>query len=126
MAKTGAQLGNTNATKGKIWTNAIRRAIERRTKMRKIDALDELAEHLLAKCDERDMAALKELGDRLEGKPVSLIAGADGGAIQIQRVELVVIDAVARVIEAEDVPEVLPFPLPQWIVEKGDGDNDEA
>ncbi len=82
--KIGAQPGNTSAVKGKVWTDAIRRAIERRSKMRKVDALDELAEHLLAKCDERDMMALKELGDRLEGKPVALIAGmGEEGALKI-------------------------------------------
>ena len=85
MAKTiGAPIGNTNAVKTKVWTDAIRRAIERRSKMRKVDALDELAEHLLAKCDERDMVALRELGDRLEGKPVQAIAGmGEGGALTI-------------------------------------------
>lgn len=67
MSTSGGQPGNKNAEK-KIWTAAISRALEKRG-TKKIAALDALAERLLSKCDEGDMTALKELGDRLEGKP---------------------------------------------------------
>lgn len=70
----GAPLGNQNAAKGKIWQAAIMRALEKRGSERKA-AIDDLAERLLAKADEGDISALKELGDRLEGKPAQAIIG---------------------------------------------------
>lgn len=67
--KGGAPLGNNNGGKGKPWTAAIERALKQRTLVARKEALDELAEKLLSACDDKDMTALKELGDRLEGKP---------------------------------------------------------
>lgn len=54
---------------------AIERALDKRGANDRRAALDALAENLLAKCDEGDMSALKELGDRLDGKPAQVIAG---------------------------------------------------
>ena len=65
----GAPVGNQNAVKGKRWSNAIDRALAKRSKVDATESLDALAEELLKKCEAGDMAALKELGDRLEGKP---------------------------------------------------------
>lgn len=74
----GAPTGNNNAAKAKVWTAAIERALANRSRLDQKDALDSLAEKLLAKCDEADLGALKELGDRLEGKPAqSLTLGGD-------------------------------------------------
>lgn len=64
-----APIGNTNAVKGKRWNDAISRALEARSRAKQIDALDDLAEKLLSACDLGDITALKELGDRLDGKP---------------------------------------------------------
>lgn len=63
-----APQGNQFAVKAKRWSQAIDRALAARSRKDQIDALDQLAEKLLSKCDEGDMTALKELGDRLEGK----------------------------------------------------------
>lgn len=52
------------ATKGKIWRDAIRRAVQGDK-----GRIDRLAQQLVAKAEEGDMAALKEIGDRLDGKP---------------------------------------------------------
>ena len=75
----GAPLGNKNATKSKPWTEAINRVLvqEDGKKMR------ELAEKLVAKALEGDVSALKEVGDRMEGKPAQSIeaSGADGGPL---------------------------------------------
>ena len=65
----GAPTGNNNAAKAKVWTAAIERALANRSRLDQKDALDSLAEKLLAKSAEADLGALKELGDRLEGKP---------------------------------------------------------
>lgn len=72
----GAPVGNQNAAKAKVWTAAIERALEQRSKLRQKQALDELAEALLLKCETGDMQALKELGDRLEGKATQVVEGS--------------------------------------------------
>ena len=69
MPESGGQPGNKNAVKGKRWSTAINAALDKRCKSDGIKALNDLAEKLLEKCDEGDMTALKELGDRLDGKP---------------------------------------------------------
>lgn len=76
----GAPVGNQNAAKAKVWQAAILRALDRRSGSDRAKALDDLAEKLLSKCDESDLAALKELGDRLDGKPAQTIAGDPEGA----------------------------------------------
>ena len=79
----GAPPGNKNAARAKIWSAAVKRAVDRRTKEQGKDALDALAENLLSLCDEKDLNALKELGDRLEGKVAQAITGADDGPIEV-------------------------------------------
>jgi len=80
----GAPLGNRNNERPKIWSAAIQRALERRTtRDKKIKAIDELADKLLDACAEGDLVALKELGDRLEGKPAQAITGADGNKLTL-------------------------------------------
>lgn len=75
-----AALGNQYAAKARRWTEAIERAISKRSKVSGLEALDQLAEQLLVKVDEGDTTAIKELGDRLEGKvPQAIVGpGADG------------------------------------------------
>lgn len=68
----GAPTGNRNAAKAKVWTAAIERALERRSKA-DIKGVDELADKLLEVAAAGDMAALKEIGDRLEGKPAQSV-----------------------------------------------------
>lgn len=80
----GAPQGNTNATDGRIWRAAIRRALEKRSQVDKIDALERIAEALIEKALEKDVPALRELGDRLEGKANQTISGEGGGPIIIQ------------------------------------------
>ncbi len=90
MAEIGGQPGNKNAVKSKRWYQAIDRALEKRSKAAGIEALDELAEKLLANADAGDMTALKELGDRLDGKAVqqSEISGPDGAPVPIAAIDL--------------------------------------
>lgn len=71
-----APVGNQNAAKAKVWTAAIERALDKRGG--RAEALDALAEKLLGQCDKADMGAIKELGDRLEGKPAQTLQGPDG------------------------------------------------
>tara|TARA_R110000868_G_scaffold389707_2_gene659051 strand:+ start:327 stop:602 length:276 start_codon:yes stop_codon:yes gene_type:complete len=78
-----APLGNTNATKGKRWSQAIDRALAKRCLGNGIKALDDLAEVLLKEAEAGDISALKELGDRLEGRPHQTIGGQDGEDIPL-------------------------------------------
>jgi hypothetical protein len=71
----GAPVGNQNAARAKVWQAAILRALDKRGAGDRVKALDELAEFLLAACSTGELAALKELGDRLDGKPAQTIGG---------------------------------------------------
>jgi hypothetical protein len=81
-----AAKGNQYAAKERSWAAAINRALDRRnlSLKGKRDALDALAEQLLTKCDEGEMQALKELGDRLDGKPAQSIAANVSGDITVK------------------------------------------
>ena len=81
MAGVASRSGNKNAN---IWFNAIQRAIKRRED-KDPQALEKLAEVLLNKASDGDMAAIKELGDRLDGKAVqaTTISGPDGEPIPV-------------------------------------------
>ena len=84
MAFQPGQSGNPNGTKQpQRWRDAIKRALELRSRKDQLDALDTLAEKLLEQCDAGDLAALKELGDRLDGKSHQVISGPDGGVIPV-------------------------------------------
>lgn len=71
----GAPLGNQNGAKAKVWRAAIDRALERRTISRKdgIKEIDALADKLLDAVATGDLPALKEFGDRLDGKPAQAV-----------------------------------------------------
>lgn len=75
--------GNTNSSKdNRLWRNTIMRAIAQGDAER----LRKIAETLLDKAAEGDMAAIKELGDRLDGKASQQlqVTGADDGPLQVQ------------------------------------------
>lgn len=84
MAEVGAPFGNTNATKGRPWRAAIERALAKRSLASKKEALDDLAEVMLAACEAGDISAIKELGDRLEGKPSQAIEANIAGRLEIE------------------------------------------
>lgn len=67
------------------------RALKKRTtRLERKEALDELAEQLLSKCDAADIAALKELGDRLDGKPTQVVAGDANNPLAVTLREILV------------------------------------
>ena len=65
-----APVGNQYAAKDRLWRAAILRALEKRSRADQVVALDQIAEAMLAKAESGDLPAIKELGDRLDGKAV--------------------------------------------------------
>lgn len=87
--------GNPNGApkRVKIWKDAINRAIKRREDADPL-ALEKLADKLLAAVDAGDVAAIKEFGDRVDGKVAQAIIGDDDEPpIQtVTRIEIVAPD----------------------------------
>jgi len=73
-----APKGNQNAAKGRMWAEAVRKAALNNDKLRKI------ADKLVDMAVEGDMQAIKEVGDRLDGKTVQAVTGEDGGPLTIE------------------------------------------
>ena len=72
--KVGAPKGNKNSTRDKrVWGKIVRKlAVQEDYKK-----LHSVANALYAKAEEGDISAIKELGDRLDGKAVQEIGGGD-------------------------------------------------
>lgn len=90
-----APVGNKNAAKAKVWSAAIERALERRANER-MPAINELADKLIDMALSGDLGALKEFGDRIEGKAAQAVTvgGDPDNPLQtVSRVERVVVDA---------------------------------
>ena len=66
----GAPLGNKNATKNKPWRDAINWALENHenSQTERAQALRDIATKLIDQALQGDLVAMKELGDRVEGK----------------------------------------------------------
>jgi len=79
-----APKGNANAAKAKIWSDAIRRALHSKDERTKRLKLDELAERLIAKGLEGDVSALREIGDRVEGKAAQPIEGSIDATLTVE------------------------------------------
>ena len=72
----GAQPGNNNATKGAEWRQALKRALVRVAEAEGEDAeisyrkgLDIVADKFVEAASSGEAWAIKEIGDRLDGKP---------------------------------------------------------
>jgi hypothetical protein len=81
-----APVGNQNARKAKIWEQAIKRALARKANSTIDDGLDGLADKLVEAAASGEAWAIKEIGDRLDGKPAQSteLSGPDGGPILTQ------------------------------------------
>jgi hypothetical protein len=92
-----APVGNQNARNAKRWQGAITRALARASEGQGVDAgLDKLADKLISAALMGEQWALKEVGERLDGKPAQVIAGDDDmPPIQVQKVERVILRANA-------------------------------
>ena len=75
----GAQPGNKNASKGRPWTDALRKAVlrlaEDGSKRKKLDVI---AAGVVNAAVAGDMAAVTEIANRLDGKPIQPVDDASG------------------------------------------------
>lgn len=76
----GAPVGNKNATKNRPWEEALRRALlaEDGQKLRA------LAEKLIERALSGEVSALREIGDRVDGKVPQAVTGVDGGDLIVR------------------------------------------
>ena len=85
MAERGGQPGNSNATKGKPWAEALARVNIQSdgAKMR------ELAELVWNMALSGDQQAIKEIGERHDGKAVATteLSGPEGGPVPVQAID---------------------------------------
>ena len=69
----------------KIWRDAIHRAVKRAGKDGQTKRLELLADKLVDEALSGDVPALKEIGDRLDGRPAQAFehSGKDGGPLVV-------------------------------------------
>ena len=70
--------GNQLAANARKWRSAIDQALEARSKADQMECLRSIAGKLIDAAENGDQWAIKELGDRIDGKPAqSLTVGSD-------------------------------------------------
>ena len=90
--KRGAPLGNKNNTKNRPWRDAVNRALARFGEGSKDGGLNKLADKLIEHCANGDLSALKELADRIEGKPAQAVTvSGDEDAPLVTRIERAIV-----------------------------------
>ncbi len=87
----GAPEGNTNSSKNnRLWAETIKRVlVQEDINGEKIRAI---ANALITKAQEGDIPAIKELGDRLDGKVTQGIEANITGTFNITKIERAVVD----------------------------------
>ena len=80
----GAPKGNTNSnTDNRLWANTIKRAIAQSD----AEKLRRIADKLLTMAEDGDLQAIKELGDRIDGKATQSIDAKVDGDITLEIVK---------------------------------------
>lgn len=93
-----AARGRPTGSGDKIWRDAVRLAALRKT-AGDVRALDRLADKLIDLALEGDVAALKEIGDRLDGKAAQQLVhsgDANDPVHVVTRIERAIIDTATR------------------------------
>ena len=76
--KRGGQPGNSNATRGAEWRQAIKRALSHKSGQDYRAGLDLIASQIVDAACEGDQWAIREVGDHIDGKPQQSVAlGSD-------------------------------------------------
>jgi Family of unknown function (DUF5681) len=79
--------------KNRVWRDAIERAINRRKGKLDLQGIDELADKLLDTAFAGDMVAMREFGDRIEGKAIQAIEHS-GSIARTHEEELEALDSM--------------------------------
>lgn len=90
----GAPEGNENAKKGALYNHALKRALARAGKT--VDGgLNKVTDQLVAAAIAGEQWAIKEVADRIEGKPAqtNILAGDQDNPVRIQEIARRIIDA---------------------------------
>ena len=88
----GAPVGNSNATKGSEWRQAIKRALAHRSGKTYREGLDQVARKFVEAAAMGDPWAMKEIGDRMDGKPKQSMDLDVEGDIGIRAIEVTFTD----------------------------------
>ena len=88
----GAPKGNQNGRRAKVWSQAINNAFKKRSPTEAMEELQKVANKLIDMALEGDLGAIKEIGDRLEGKPAQTIQGDSDNPL-VTRIERVIKNA---------------------------------
>lgn len=98
MSDVGAPEGNQNAKKGRDWTQAIRKALAHYSGEGATKGMEKLAQKLIEAAEKGDAWALREIGDRIEGKPAQMLIGDPGNPLEV-------VHTVQEAIDFKDVQE---------------------
>ena len=75
--ESGAQPGNRNAKKGKAFKAALKRALAHKSNATMSAGLDAIAKKLVEAAYEGEQWAMREVMDRIDGRPAQAIIGGD-------------------------------------------------
>jgi hypothetical protein len=89
-----APLGNQNATKAKEFRQALKRALARKSGSTMSAALEEIATKLAEAAYAGEQWAIREVADRLDGKPAQAIIGGDEDDPAVKTISEILIRAV--------------------------------
>jgi hypothetical protein len=92
--ESGGQPGNQNATKGKEFRQALRRVLARRYGTASA-GLEKVAESLLDAADVKEQWAMREIMDRIDGRPAQAIVGGDEDDPSIKTTSEILIRSVS-------------------------------
>lgn len=84
MPESGGQPGNSNKTKGMECRQALKRVLARRSGKTYKEGLEKVMEKYVDAAENGEPWALKDIIDRLDGKPAQALtlSGPDGGPVQ--------------------------------------------
>lgn len=84
MATSGAQPGNSNYRKGRLFADEISRALQLQSRFAQKTRIAVIADKLVTLAEEGKIEAIREIADRLDGKPAQAIVGdADAEPVRI-------------------------------------------
>jgi hypothetical protein len=88
----GGQPGNKNAAKSRLFDDAFRRALKQRDLTEGDgETLRRIADKIIDLALAADVSAFREMRDTVDGKPAQSITGPDGGALQFEQIQRVVV-----------------------------------